>query len=125
MDATTSQPNADHWFPEDDEEDLLPVPDQCWRLFCHGHSFAAIGRTLHLDRETVARHIRTLHAELQQDRRADRSLELSRALARQDAIQAQAWATLHAVEAQHAAALQALLHPPAELLQRDPLAAVQ
>ena len=69
----------------------LPLADRCWELFCAGKSYTTIGRTLDIDRETAARHIKAMHQEVQADRRADRALALSRALATQQRIQATAW----------------------------------
>ena len=78
----------------------LPLADRCWELFCAGKSYTAIGRTLGLDRETAARHIKAMYQEVQAERRADRARALSRALATQERLQATAWDLLACAQAQ-------------------------
>jgi DNA-binding CsgD family transcriptional regulator len=90
---------------------VLPLADRCWDLFCQGHSYSAIGRTLGIDRETAARHVKAMHAQVQADRRADRALALSRALATQLRIQAAAWDLLALTHAELPAAADCSLRP--------------
>jgi hypothetical protein len=99
------------WRRARDEHHPLPLPDRCWDLFCQGHSYAAIARTLGIYRETAARHVRTIHQQVQADRRADRALALSRALATQQRLQATAWDLLAIAQAQ-APTAQATISPP-------------
>jgi DNA-binding CsgD family transcriptional regulator len=71
--------------------DELPPADRAWHLFCQGMNYSAIARELHVDRHTVGRYVKQIHDETQADRRADRSLALTRALDSLAQIQAKAW----------------------------------
>jgi hypothetical protein len=65
--------------------------DRAWTRFCQGSSPSDIAHHLHLDRATVLQHLQDVHQQAQADRRADRSLALTRALDALGRIQATAW----------------------------------
>ncbi len=77
----------------------LPLSDRVWDHFCQGHSFTTIGRLLHIDRETAARHVHRIHTDLAADRRADQVLALTRAIEATHQLQARAWDMLAREEA--------------------------
>ena len=87
----------------------LPLRHRIYALYCEGRTISAIARTLHLDRGTVARHLRAIQTTLLAEHQTDDLAALR----------------LRAVEAQHAilaAAWDALAHEEALAADHDPAA---